>query len=79
MNTSQISVENVKEIILKFPDEDKMVLLRELEKDMFPKRLHKLMLDLQDVPLSYEEINEEVEYVRAKRYKGHQDIEFQGV
>jgi hypothetical protein len=28
MNTSQMSVENVKEIILKFPDEDKMKLLR---------------------------------------------------
>jgi hypothetical protein len=69
MNPSQVSVENVKEIILKFPDEDKMILLRELEKDMFPKRLDKLMLDLQDVPLSYEEIKEEVEYVRAKRYK----------
>ena len=69
MNISQVSVENVKEIILKFPDEDKMMLLRELEKDMFPKRLDKLMLDLQDIPLSYEEINEEVEYVRAKRYK----------
>ena len=69
MNTSQISVENVKEIILKFPDEDKMMLLRELEKDMFPKRLDKLMRDLKDVPLSYEEINEEVEYVRTKRYK----------
>ncbi len=36
MNSSQMSVENVKEIILKFPDEDKMMLLRELEKDMFP-------------------------------------------
>lgn len=69
MNTSQMSVENVKEIILKFPDEDKMMLLRELEKDMFPKRLDKLMRDLKDVPLSYEEINEEVEYVRKKRYK----------
>jgi hypothetical protein len=69
MNTSQMSVENVKEIILKFPDEDKMKLLRELEKDMFPKRLDMLLRDLKDVPLSYEEINEEVEYVRKKRYK----------
>ncbi|MGD2085391.1 MAG: hypothetical protein PVH61_04325 [Candidatus Aminicenantes bacterium] len=69
MSTSQMSVENVKEIILKFPDEDKMKLLRELEKDMFPKRLDMLLRDLKDVPLSYEEINEEVEYVRKKRYK----------
>jgi hypothetical protein len=69
MNTSQMSVENVKEIILKFPDEDKMKLLRELEKDMFPKRLDMLLRDLKDVPLSYEEISEEVEYVRKKRYK----------
>jgi len=69
MNTSQINVENVKEIILKFPDEDKMMLLRELEKDLFPKRLDELMHDLKDVPLSYEEITEEVEYVRTKRYK----------
>ena len=68
MNTSQMSVENVKEIILKFPDEDKMKLLRELEKDMFPKRLDMLLRDLKDVPLSYEEISEEVEYVRKKRY-----------
>ena len=66
MNTSQMSVENVKEIILKFPDEDKMKLLRELEKNMFPKRLDMLLRDLKDVPLSYEEINEEVEYVRKK-------------
>jgi hypothetical protein len=68
MNTSQMSVENVKEIILKFPDEDKMKLLRELEKDMFPKRLDMLLRDLKDVPLFYEEISEEVEYVRKKRY-----------
>ena len=70
MNTSQMSVENVKEIILKFPDEDKMKLLRELEKDMFPKRLDMLLRDLKDVPLSYEEISKEVEYVRKKRYQG---------
>ena len=70
MNTSQMSVENVKEIILKFPDEDKMKLLRELEKDIFPKRLDILLRDLKDVPLSYEEISEEVEYVRKKRYQG---------
>ena len=69
MNTSQMSVENVKEIILKFPDEDKLKLLRELEKDMFPKRLDTLLRELKDVPLSYEEISEEVEYVRKKRYK----------
>lgn len=69
MDPSQISVENVKEIILKFPDEDKMMLLRELEKDMFPKRLDMLLRDLKDVPLSYEEIKEEVEYVRKRRYK----------
>jgi hypothetical protein len=69
MNPSQMSVENVKEIILKFPDEDKMMLLRELEKDMFSKRLDMLLRDLKDVPLSYEEIKEEVEYVRKKRYK----------
>ena len=69
MDSSQMSVENVREIILKFPDEDKMMLLRELEKDMFPKRLDMLLRDLKDVPLSYEEINEEVEYVRKKRYR----------
>jgi porphobilinogen deaminase len=69
MDPSQMSVENVKEIILKFPDEDKMMLLRELEKDMFPKRLDMLLRDLKDVPLSYEEIKEEVEYVRKRRYK----------
>jgi hypothetical protein len=69
MDPSQMSVENVKEIILKFPDEDKIKLLRELEKDMFPKRLDMLLQDLKNVPLSYEEINEEVEYVRKKRYK----------
>ena len=69
MDPSQMSVENVKEIILKFPDEDKMKLLRELEKDMFPKRLDMLLQDLKNIPLSYEEINEEVEYVRKKRYK----------
>lgn len=69
MDPSQMSVENVKEIILKFPDEDKMKLLKELERDMFPKRLDMLMQNLRDVPLSYEEIDEEVEYVRKKRYK----------
>jgi hypothetical protein len=47
MNTSQMSVENVKEIILKFPDEDKMKLLRELEKDMFP-------IDLLSSPLIHQ-------------------------
>jgi len=68
METSQMSVENVKEIILAFSEEEKMKLIRELEKDMFPKRLDKLLRDLRDVPLSYEEINEEVEYVRKQRY-----------
>jgi hypothetical protein len=70
METVSMSVAAVKEIILAFPEEDKMMLLRELEKDVFPKRLDTLMRDLKDVPLSYEEINEEVEYVRNKRYKG---------
>jgi hypothetical protein len=69
METVQMSVEAVKEIILAFPEEDKMMLLRELEKDVFPGRLDLLLRDLKDVPLSYEEINEEVEYVRKRRYK----------
>ena len=69
METVPMSVEAVKEIILAFPEEDKMMLLRELEKDVFPKRLDTLLRELKDVPLSYEEINEEVEYVRNKRYK----------
>jgi hypothetical protein len=69
MQTAPMSVETVKEIILAFPEKDKMMLLRELEKDVFPKRLDTLLRNLKDVPLSYEEINEEVEYVRNKRYK----------
>jgi porphobilinogen deaminase len=69
METEPMSVEAVKEIILAFPEEDKMMLLRELEKDVFPGRLDLLLRDLKDVPLSYEEINEEVEYVRKRRYK----------
>lgn len=64
-----MSVEDVRKVILRFPEEDKMRLLKELEKEMFSMRLDTLLDDLKDVPFSYDEINEEVEYVRKQRYK----------
>ncbi|MCP5109121.1 MAG: hypothetical protein GY950_37420 [bacterium] len=73
MQTSQMSVEDVKRVILRFPKEDKMRLLKELEKEMFSMRLDTLLDDLKNVPLSYDEINEEVEYVRTQRYKRSND------
>jgi hypothetical protein len=69
MEVSQMSVEDVKKVILQFPPEDKMQLLRELEKEMFSKRLDTLLDELKNIPLSYDEINEEVEYVREQRYR----------
>jgi hypothetical protein len=69
MEASQMSVEDVRKVILQFPPKDKMQLLRELEKEMFSKRLNTLLDDLKNIPLSYEDINEEVEYVREQRYR----------
>lgn len=69
MEVSQMSVEDVKKVILQFQPEDKMQLLRELEKEMFSKRLDTLLDELKTIPLSYDEINEEVEYVREQRYR----------
>lgn len=69
MDTMQMSFEDVRKAIFQFPSEDKMLLLRELEKEMFSIRLNALRGDLEDIPLSYDEINEEVEYVREQRYK----------
>lgn len=67
MEALQTRVEEVRKAILQFPPEDKMLLLRELEKEMFSKRLDTLLDELKHVPLSYDEINEEVQYVREQR------------
>jgi len=65
----QFSVEDVKKIFITFSQEEKIRLLRELETDMFRVRLNKLMRRLNNVPLSYDEIKDEVEHVREQRYR----------
>lgn len=69
MPTTQLSVEEVKAIIIKFPRKEKLKILRELERDLLPKRFNRLLDRLKNIPLTYDEINNEVEYVRAERYK----------
>ncbi len=68
MPTAQLNVKEVKEIIIKFPRKEKMKILRELERDLLPKRFNRLLDRLKDIPLTYDEINHEVEYVRDERY-----------
>lgn len=47
----------------------KLEILRELEKNMFQKRLNNLLKKLERVPLSYDDITREVEDVRKQRYR----------
>lgn len=68
MQTAALSVEEVKKIIFMFPMEKKLEILRELEKNMFRKRLNNLLKKLEGVPLSYDDIAREVEDVRKQRY-----------
>lgn len=65
----------IKQVISQFPKKEKFKLLRNLEKELFSQRLSTLLKDLKDVPLSYEEINEEVEYVRAQRHTKRKQLE----
>ena len=53
--------------ILQFPPKDKIQLLRELERDMFQERVENLFKELKDVPLTYDEIQREVEDVRGQK------------
>jgi DNA-binding HxlR family transcriptional regulator len=69
MQTAPLNVKQVKEIIIKFPRKEKMEILRELERDLLPKRFNRLLNRLKDIPLTYDEINNEVEYARSERYK----------
>jgi len=68
MKTAALGVEEVKKIIFMFPMEKKLEILRELEKNMFRKRLNNLLKKLERVPLSYDDITREVEDVRKQRY-----------
>ena len=64
-----MNIDEIKNIILKFSDEEKFMLLRTLEKDIFKKRLNKVLKKLEKTSMSYDEINSEVENVRKQRYQ----------
>jgi hypothetical protein len=64
-----MNIDEIKNIILKFSDEEKFMLLRTLERDIFKKRLNKVLKKLEKNSMNYDQINSEVENVRKQRYK----------
>ena len=69
MQAETISFEEARVLIRRFSPQEKMKLLKELEKEMFKTRLSNLQDQLKDIPLSYNDINKEVEHVRSRRYR----------
>lgn len=68
METVALGVDEIKKIIFRLPSDKKLEILRELEKNIFQKRLENLLKKLERVPLSYDDITREVEDVRKQRY-----------
>ncbi len=62
-------------IIRTLDDSDKLMIYRELKKELFLKRFEGLLKSLRTDELSLEDITKEVETVRQRRYeKGKQNL-----
>ena len=70
---AEATVESILYSFRKLPKEEKLSLVRLLEKDTFEARLRKLLRDFKKAaserPISFEEITQEVEDVRKRRYE----------
>jgi hypothetical protein len=67
--TIKMDIEQVKGLISQFSIKEKEDLARYLDSLTLKKRFKRLLSAKKDVPISYKEITEEVEKVRAARYK----------
>jgi hypothetical protein len=65
----KVGIEQIKELINQFNNEEKEELARYLDKITMKDRFEKFLSSKKDIPLTYEEITEEVEKVRSQRYK----------
>jgi Mg/Co/Ni transporter MgtE len=61
-------------ILNQLDDSDKLEIFNELRKSLFLKRFNKLLKSTRTYELSLEEITEEVESVRRKRYEDGKQI-----
>jgi hypothetical protein len=67
--TIKMDINQVKVLISQFSIKEKEDLARYLDSLTLKKRFKRLLSAKKDVPISYKEITEEVEKVRAARYK----------
>ena len=67
--TIKMDVDQVKSLISQFSLKEKEDLARFLDDLTLRSRFRKILFSKKNVPISYEEITEEVEKVRAARYK----------
>jgi hypothetical protein len=68
-STIKMDINQVKVLISQFSIKEKEDLARYLDSLTLKKRFKRLLSAKKDVPISYKEITEEVEKVRAARYK----------
>ena len=68
-----ININQLKQLIAQCNLDDKIELIRLLEKDTFPVRFKKFLGKLEINDLTLEEITSEVELVRRRRYNAQKD------
>lgn len=64
-----LSFQQILSVVKKLSQQQKLKLSRELEKDLIDSKFTKLMSAFKTDEISEEDINEEVEIVRASRYE----------
>jgi len=64
-----LTVEQIKELINQFDDNEKEELARFLDRITLRKRFEKFIAGKKDIPITLDEITKEVEKVRSQRYK----------
>ncbi|MCH8069741.1 MAG: hypothetical protein IID16_10815 [Candidatus Marinimicrobia bacterium] len=67
-STIELDFEQIKNLVKQCDTKEKINLVQELEKETFQIRLRQLLENLRLVDLSFEEITDEVEIVRQRRY-----------
>jgi len=67
--TIKLNIDQVKELIDQFDEREREEIAKYLDRITLKDRYEKFLSSKKDVPLTYEEITEEVEKVRSQRYK----------
>ncbi len=67
--TIKLDIEQVKSLISQFDDKEREDLAKYLDRLTLKERFERFLLDKKDIPISFEEITEEVEKVRSERYR----------